>query len=370
MSIFEEEEKIPKNITVKRLLSGLFDLSVILALKTLSDIAGNNYEFIVLIYYFLSFAILRTTAGGAILDTKAVMMNEEKSDLDIKFAILRSLVISIIIASIYYIYTSQTGILKYALPLVLVIAIIAPIFFTKGQLTIHDYLSKTQIVINKDKDKSLIKESIVILTISFSIISFIAVNTYYTQIKCKKLMEENNYVELINTCKFSAQISNDKEQYYKLGIAFLKQNEAPDAIKYLSKAEELGKEEAAFAIIKSHILNDDLVNAEEQAIKLIKDLSSSLVMSNTLMQRYRRLKDSEDLFAAYIYLYIYGKIYNEITLDKSILSKGGQKEILTKYYPVSQKYIEFARSKLSEEDIMSAEEEANAILSENEAAKD
>lgn len=361
MSIFEQN-KVEKNIKTKRLLAGFFDLSIIMALKTISDVVGNDFGFVVLGYYFLCYARYNTTIGGTLLDIKSVRINDEK--MDVKYSMIKSAAISLIIFSIYYIFMSQDGVLKYALTGALVIASIIPMFLNKEFLTIHDWISRTKIVRKLHKDKSLIKESIFVVSLSFMIIALIFFNNFYTQLKCEKFIDQNDYQSITSNCKMATRISQDKDQYYSLGIAFLKQNKYSKSIKYFEKANRLGNNKAVIALIKAYTLNDDYKNAEEIAIDNIYDLSSSLLLSKALINKYHKeTKDQEDLYLAYLYLYIYNKLYNDISLDKSVMSKIGQKQFLVTYYLAAQKYIKYAKERLSDKDIAYAQEEANSIIS-------
>lgn len=366
MSIFpKQKEKKPK-IWFKKILAGFFDITVLLSLKNIAMLVGHNYlQSLALLYYPLTYLKFKTTIGGILLDLKITTRHEKDEKKLILLLLLRSILLSAILFLIYLCYNYFTDNTKYILPAVISLIIIIAIFFTKENITFHDYFSKTKLIINNKKNKSLIRESLLVFVASFLMVCFLGGIIEYNSYQCRQLIKEKEYSMIIKKCQLSTKISNDPEQNYNLGLALLETKQRNKGIRYLKSAEELGKTEARIEIIRGYLIQGEYEEAREQGQDLIKDPAISMMISSSYMKKFINTKELEFLHKAHIYLYIYNKTYNENSAKTSLINKTAKKDLLNKYYPISQKYLRYIKNTLKFDEQQRNEEIGQEILSNN-----
>lgn len=356
-----EEDLEPTQAVAGRLLAGSLDLAIIFAVKIIFNIFITKYEFLIVpAYYFICLFRYSTTLGGIIYGTKVVEKTSKRTNIRLLHVISRTSIISVITLLTYYVYTNQDSNLKYILPAILAVIYINPILFTKNRLTLHDYASKSKVIKFKINNRAIVKRSIIILFVSFLIVLFSSL----LENKCEQALNDKDYDNdgYLQLCYKIKDKSYNKDDYYNIGISFLRRNQSNQATTYLKKAAKLGKGEADILLIQSYSQSNLFRKAEKQANKMIKDLAASLVMSNMYIKKYEKDKDPKDLYNAYIYLNIYYMSYNDLSIKNSVMYKTKQQDILKSYYPVAKKYIKLAEEELSQEEIQEAQSKGSFIL--------
>lgn len=360
-SVYEKDIE-PEIAVVSRLMAGLIDISILLALKIVLNIFFHKFALLIIpIYYFLCLQLYSTTIGGVIFGIKIVEKTSKRTNIRFPHAISRSLIISAAVSLIYYSHIMQTGMLHYVLPAILGIIYVNPIIFTKNRLTLHDYLSKTKVIKFTINNKKLIKKSVLFLFTSILIIC----TSLMLETKCKENINIKNYNEAFDIsrlCSVTQNTKYSKDNHYTIGISLLKNKKARKSVFHLEKAAILGKEEAEIFLIQSYALSGSFRKAQKQTAKMIHDLAAPLIMSNMFITKYKKDNQETDLYNAYIYLNIYHHMYSQDAIDKSILSRTKQKSRLQEYYPIAKKYIKIAENKLNKEKIRRAQEEGIKIM--------
>jgi len=358
-----EEDLDPEKAIIARLLAGSLDILILLALKNIINIFSYKFELLVIPAYYL-FCLVRnsTTVGGIIFGIKIVEKSSKRTNINVKHSLIRSLVVSSVTALTYYSFIKLDGMYHYIIPAMIVIVYVNPIFFTKNRLTLHDYASFSKVIKFKIKSKTLLKRAVLIL---FSSILVVA-SFFLLDSKCKQSVEDKDFAGesalITQLCASTTHANYSEDEYYKLGISFLKKRKGRTATRFLEKAALAGNKKANILLIQSYAMSNKFGKAEKQAKKLIKDLAAPLIMSNMFMQRYERNNDPKYIYKAYIYLNLYYLSYSNISVRNSAMSWSEQKDLLKDYYPVAKKYIALAEETLSVEKIQEAQSEGMSIL--------
>lgn len=281
-----EEDLDPEKAIIARLLAGSLDILILLALKNIINIFSYKFELLVIPAYYL-FCLVRnsTTVGGIIFGIKIVEKSSKRTNINVKHSLIRSLVVSSVTALTYYSFIKLDGMYHYIIPAMIVIVYVNPIFFTKNRLTLHDYASFSKVIKFKIKSKTLLKRAVLIL---FSSILVVA-SFFLLDSKCKQSVEDKDFAGesalITQLCASTTHANYSEDEYYKLGISFLKKRKGRTATRFLEKAALAGNKKANILLIQSYAMSNKFGKAEKQAKKLIKDLAAPLIMSNMFMQR-------------------------------------------------------------------------------------
>ena len=366
-SLYEKEqleEVEPAKAVTSRILAGLIDILILLALKNIINIFGTKFELLIVpIYYIICLFKYSTTIGGVIFGIKIVEKTSKKTNIRFPHVVIRSLIVSLVTAIVYYSYMNLISTMQYLIPAILTLFYINPIFFTKKRLTIHDYASQSKVIKYKVQCKYLIKRSVLIFFSAILIVSLFAL----LDSKCKQAVDDKDYNNegffTIKVCSATTHAKYDQEDYYKIGVSLLKKGKGRSATKFLRKAAKLGQRKADILLIQSYSLSNQFRQAEAQTAKMIKDLAATLTMSNMFISKYENSKDPKDIYKAYIYLNIYYILYSQDTLKNSVMAQSERKNILSDYYVVATRYIKIAEDILSDEEIKKAQATGISLLS-------
>lgn len=325
-------------LATKRLLAGLIDITIMVAIDKIIVISGINFTGALIFYYFFSLYQYNTTVGGILLNTKVVDFNNNNLGKGKKA--LRSAMIAIAFLAIGLTQIAS----KHLGPLLILLAIALPMFLTKNSVSLIDFFSRSRVVKDVDntyekykKENALIFISAIVVIISFW--GYLFVRTQ----NCYDWFHKKEFRLVTEKCEKVAKISLNPDMYYTIGFSNRFIGQYNKAIELLQKSKLLGKKDIDFVIASVYVDKKDYDKAIEIASRNLNDINMLSVLSMTHAIKASHLKNMDDLMSAYAYSkIIISKSKNlsdiEIQTNKAVIDSAYQfVENVEKSFNPSQK---------------------------------
>ena len=283
-------------LATKRLLAGLIDIIIMVAIDKIIVISGINFTGAPIFYYFFSLYQYNTTVGGVLFNTKVVDSNNNNLGKGKKA--LRSAMIAIAFLAIGLTQIAS----KHLGPLLILLVIALPMFLTKNSVSLIDFLSRSRVIKDTDntyekykKENALILVSAIIIIISFW--GYLFVRTQ----NCYDWFHKKEFRLVTEKCEKVAKISLNPDMYFTIGISNRFTGQYNKAIELLQKSKLLGKKGIDFVIASVYVDKKDYDKAIEIASRNLDDINMLSVLSMAHATRASHLEKMDDFMSAYAY---------------------------------------------------------------------
>lgn len=284
-------------LATKRLLAGLIDIIIMIAIDKIVLISGTSFTAAAPLYYFMSLFKYNTTVGGVLLNIR--IANIDGNDLTKAKKLLRAF---IFVLAFFAVSLSQLIDGTNLWPLVILIVIALPMFFTKKSVSLIDFFSRSRVIKDANntyekykKENALIFASAIILILSFFAFLFIRTNN------CYDWAQKREFQTVIQKCEKITKISRDSGMHYNLGLAYRFTKQHEKALNTIKKAKLLGNKNADFATASIYIDKKEYDVAIEIASSNLNDIKMLSVLAIAHAMKASGSNSFDELINSYAY---------------------------------------------------------------------